>query len=56
MPTRFRLSPEMEEAMLVSELGFPPQVIAEWPQSFIECLAIYKGVKDVALYGGDWQP
>lgn len=46
----------MEEAMLIVEIGFPPQVINEWPQSLIERLIIYKGVKNVAQFGGDWQP
>ena len=46
----------MEEAMLILELGFPPQVIDEWPQELIETMMIYKGVKNVAQYGGNWQP
>jgi len=50
------LPPELEEALLIFELGFPPQVIDEWPQGLIELLLIYKGVKNVAQFGGDWQP
>jgi len=50
------LPPELEEAMLVIETGFPPQVIDEWPQPLIERLLIYKGVKNVARFGGEWQP
>lgn len=46
----------MEEAMLVTELGYPPQVIDEWPQALIDRMLIYKGVKNVAIYGGNWQP
>lgn len=56
MPSRFGLPPEMEEAMLILELGFPPQVIDEWPQGLIDRLLIYKGVKNVAQFGGSWQP
>ncbi len=56
IPSRFRLPPELEEAMLIIELGFPPQVINEWPQSLIDKLTIYKGVKHVVEYGGNWQP
>lgn len=56
MPNRHRLPPEMEEAFLVSETGFPPQVIDEWPHSLIETILIYKGVKNVAEFGGNWQP
>ena len=56
IPSRYRLPPELEEAMLIIETGFPPQVIDQWPQSLIERLLVYKGVKNVAQYGGDWQP
>jgi hypothetical protein len=56
MPSRFRLPPEMEEALLICEIGLPPQIMDEWPQALIENIMIYKGVKNVAQYGGDWQP
>lgn len=56
MPSRYRLPPELEEAMIITEIGFPPQVINEWPQPLIEKILIYKGVKAVAQFGGDWQP
>jgi len=46
----------MEEAMLINEIGFPPQVIDEMDQGLIERLLIYRGVKNVAQYGGNWQP
>lgn len=56
MPLRYRLPPEMEEPMLISEIGLPPQVIDEWPQALIDRILVYKGVKGVTQYGGDWQP
>jgi len=56
MPTRYRLPPDMEEAMLIYELGFPPQVIDDMDQGTIERILIYKGVKNAAMYGGNWQP
>jgi hypothetical protein len=56
IPARYRLPPELEEAMLICEIGLPPQVIDEWPQGLIERILIYKGVKNVAQFGGDWQP
>lgn len=56
MPDRFPLPPEMEEAMLIEEIGFPPQVIDEMDQGTIDRILIYKGVKAVAQYGGNWQP
>ena len=56
LPNRYRLPPELEEALIIIEIGFPPQVIDEWPQGLIEKLLIYKGVKNVVQFGGDWQP
>ena len=46
----------MEEAMLITEIGFPPQVIDEMGQPLIERLLIYKGVKNVTQNGGTWEP
>ena len=56
IPQKYRLPPEMEDAMLTEELGYPPEVFRMWPQAFIERLLIYKGVKHVATFGGEWQP
>lgn len=56
MPNRFRLPPELEEAMLIIEIGFPPEVLDRMPQRLIELMLIYKGVKNVTENGGDWQP
>ena len=56
MPQRYRVPPQLSEAMIVAELGFPPQVIDEWPESLVEEMLVYKGVKNVAEYGGNWQP
>jgi len=56
IPSRFGLPPELEDAMIIEETGFPPQVTDEWPQSLIERLIVYKGVKNVVQYGGNWQP
>ncbi|MBA7655824.1 hypothetical protein ES703_63733 [subsurface metagenome] len=56
LPNRNRLPPELEEALIIVEIGFPPQVIDEWPQGLIEKILIYKGVKNVVQFGGNWQP
>jgi hypothetical protein len=56
MPNRFRLPPELEEAMLVTEIGYPPEVLDNMSQGLVERILIYKGVKNVAENGGDWQP
>jgi hypothetical protein len=46
----------MEDAILIDETGFPPQVTDEWPAELVERLVVYKGVKNAAIYGVDWQP
>lgn len=46
----------MEEAILVAETGFPPEVLDRMDQGIIDRLLIYRGVKGVAENGGDWQP
>lgn len=56
LPGRYRLPPEMEEAMLVTEIGLPPEQLNVLPQRLIDCILIYKGVKNVTENGGDWQP
>lgn len=42
--------------MLIAELRLPPQVFDEWPQALIDKILVYKGVKGVTQYGGEWQP
>jgi hypothetical protein len=56
IPGRYRLPPEMEEAMLVVELNVKPWELDRLPQTLIEKILIYRGVKNVATYGGTWQP
>ena len=56
MPSRYRTPAELEEAMLISEIGFPPAIIDEMPEALIDRILIYKGVKTVTEYGGNWQP
>lgn len=41
--------------MIICELGFPPDVIDEMPQQLIEKMLVYKGVKNVTMYGGDYK-
>jgi len=56
MPSRFRIPPELEEAMLVTEISFPPEIIDGMSIDLIEEILIYKGVKGVVQNGGEWQP
>jgi hypothetical protein len=46
----------MEEAIIVAETGFPPEVLDRMGQGTIDRLLIYLGVKAVAENGGEWQP
>jgi hypothetical protein len=46
----------MTEPILVVETGFPPWELAEMSEELIEKMMIYKGVKDVHQFGGNWQP
>ena len=56
MPKRFRLPPELEEAMLLVETGWPPDILGEMPQATIEAVIIYKSVKAVTENGGEYNP
>jgi len=42
--------------MLVTETGFPPDVLGEMPERLLDEIVIYRGVKGVVEFGGDWQP
>ena len=46
----------MDEAMLVIETGFTPAELDEMPQALIERMLIYKGVKNVTVNGGTYNP
>jgi len=46
----------MNEAIQVCELGFPPQVLNEMGEGLIQRMLIYRGVKNAAEFGGNWQP
>ena len=56
MPKRFMIPAPLQEAFLITELGYPPEVYENWPEHLIEEILIYKGVKNVTINGGDWQP
>lgn len=56
MPGKYRPPLEMNEAMLVCELGLPPQVIADMDEGLIQRMLIYRGVKAATEHGGNWQP
>ena len=46
----------MEEAILVVELGLTPDELDEIPESLLERICIYKGVKNVMINGGTYNP
>lgn len=38
------------------ELGFPPEVLDRIPETTLELMMVYKNVKDVAQFGGNYDP
>jgi len=42
--------------MLVCELGHTPEELDRMDAGLIQRMLIYKGVKNVAMFGGDWRP
>lgn len=56
IPGKYGPPPEIVEAMLVCELGFTPDVLDKLPYQLIQKMMIYKGVRHVAEWGGEWQP
>ena len=56
LPQKNRVPLELNEAMLVIELGFPPEVIDRMPDELINTMLIYKNVRHVAQYGGNYDP
>ena len=55
-PARYLAPPMMDEAMLVVETGFTPIQLDEIPEALIQRMLIYTGVKQVTLYGGNYNP
>ena len=56
VPNKFRVPSQLKEAMLVIETGFPPDVLGEMPEHLLDEMVLYRGVKNVIEYGGNWQP
>ena len=56
VPGKFRPPSQLHEAMLVTETGFPPDVLGEMPETLLDEITIYRGVKAALESGGDWQP
>ena len=56
MPKRFQVPPDFKEAMLIMELGFPPEVLDKIPENTLQMMLIYKGVRDVHQFGGEYDP
>jgi len=42
--------------MLVTETGLSPDALGELPERLLDEIIIYRGVKNVAQFGGEWQP
>lgn len=54
MPHKHLLPSEMTEAILVAETGFTPAELTDIPEPVLERLLIYRGVKNVLEYGGEY--
>lgn len=42
--------------MIIVETGLPPQVLDILPETLIQQILIYKNVKNVAEFGGTYNP
>ena len=49
------MPPDMNEAILIAETGFTMEQLDEIPEPVLERLLIYKGVKRVLEYGGEYE-
>ena len=52
LPRTHQMPEGMNEAMLVIETGFSPDILDEMPQGLIERMLLYKNVRNAAQYGG----
>ena len=56
IPTRYQFPPQLEEAALLVETGWSPDVLGEVPEALVQEVIIYKNVKTVTENGGDYRP
>ena len=55
LPRKHSMPPDMNEAILIAETGFTMEQLDEIPEPVLERLLIYKGVKRVLEYGGEYE-
>ena len=56
LPQKYLAPREAKEAIYIMELGFPPEVLDRIPERTLELMMLYKNVRDVAQYGGTYDP
>jgi len=56
LPQKFAVPHDYKEAILVMELGFPPDVLDSIPEPLLEKMLVYRNVKNVAQFGGSYDP
>jgi len=56
LPQKFQVPQDFKEAILIMELGFPPEVLDRIPEPLVELMLVYKNVRDVAQFGGTYEP
>ncbi len=50
----FQMPDEMEEAFILVETGWSPDVLEKQPVELIEAIFLYKQIKGIAVNGGEF--
>lgn len=56
MPSRYGIPPEMEDAALLVETGWAPDILDGVPVDRLAKYLLYKNIKDIAQFGGEYTP
>jgi hypothetical protein len=56
LPQKYLAPREVKEAIYIMELGFPPEVLDRIPERTLELMMLYKNVRDIAQFGGFFDP
>lgn len=56
LPQKYLAPREIKEAIYIMELGFPPEVLDKIPEGTLGLMMLYKNVRDVAQFGGTFDP
>jgi len=56
LPQKYLAPREVKEAIYIMELGFPPEVLDRIPERTLELMMLYKNVRNIAQFGGSFDP